>query len=108
MKQIQKRLYTLFTFILITDFEIQKNREGKIRNFIAFRQAAPKNVIKVIEPLYATMLEIEEKHSMEESINYLEAYLEEKRMSYNQFIEELAKPQGIAGVLFAKMKRFFG
>jgi PAS domain S-box-containing protein len=90
-----------------TDFEIQKNKEGKIRNFIAFRQATPKSVVKVIEPLYATMLEIEEKHSMDESINYLEAYLEERHMSYNQFIEDLAKPQGIAGVLFSKMKRFF-
>jgi PAS domain S-box-containing protein len=90
-----------------TDFEIQRNQEGKIRNFIAFRQAAPKKVIKVIEPLYATMLEIEKQHTMEESINYLEAFLEEKGMSYNQFIEDLATPRGITGVLFAKMKDFF-
>ncbi|OQX50005.1 MAG: histidine kinase [Epsilonproteobacteria bacterium 4484_20] len=90
-----------------TDFEIQRNKEGKIRNYIAFRQAAPKNVIKEIEPLYATLVEIEKEHGMEESINYLEAFLEEKHMSYNQFIEDLAKPKGIAGVLFAKMKQFF-
>ncbi len=90
-----------------TDFDIQRNREGKIRNFIAFRQTAPKNVVKVIEPLYATMLEIEEKHSMEESINYLEAFLEEKQMSYNQYIEDLAKPKGLSGIFFSKMKKFF-
>jgi PAS domain S-box-containing protein len=90
-----------------TDFDIQRNREGKIRNFIAFRQAAPKNVVKVIEPLYATMLEIEEKHSMEESINYLEAFLEEKQMSYNQYIEDLAKPKGLSAIFFSKMKKFF-
>ena len=90
-----------------TDFDIQRNREGKIRNFIAFRQAAPKNVVKVIEPLYDTMLEIEEKHSMEESINYLEAFLEEKQMSYNQYIEDLAKPKGLSAIFFSKMKKFF-
>jgi PAS domain S-box-containing protein len=90
-----------------TDFDIQRSREGNIRNFIAFRQATPKNVVKTIEPLYATMLEIEEKHGMEESIQYLEAFLEEKQMSYNQFIEELAKPKGISAILFSKMKNFF-
>ena len=39
--------------------------------------------------------------------DYLEAFLEEKKMSYNQFIEDLAKPKGIAGVLFSKMKKLF-
>jgi len=90
-----------------TDFDIQRSREGNIRNFIAFRQATPKNVVKVIEPLYKTMLEIEEKHGMEESIKYLEGFLEEKNMSYNQFIGDLAKPKGISAILFSKMKSFF-
>ena len=54
------------------------------------------------------MLEIEEKHGMEASVQYLEAFLEEKNMSYNQFIEELAKPKGISAILFDKTKSFFG
>jgi PAS domain S-box-containing protein len=90
-----------------TDFDIQRNREGKIRNYIAFRQGADKNIVKVIEPLYAKMIEIENKHGMDASVDYLEAFLEEKKMSYNQFIEDLAKPKGIAGVLFSKMKKLF-
>ncbi len=90
-----------------TDFEIQKNKEGKIRNYIAFRHTASKNVVKVIEPLYAKMLEIEEEHGMDASIDYLEAFLEEKKMSYNQFIEDLAKPKGIAAIVFDKMKKLF-
>ncbi len=90
-----------------TDFEIQKNKEGKIRNYIAFRHPASKNVIKVIEPLYAKMFEIEEEHGMDASIDYLEAYLEEKKMSYNQFIEDLAKPKGITAIVFDKMKKLF-
>jgi PAS domain S-box-containing protein len=90
-----------------TDFEIQRNREGRIRNYIAFRHTASKAVIKEIEPLYRKMIEIEEVHDMDASVAYLEAFLEEKKMSYNQFIEDLAKPKGIAGVLFAKMKKLF-
>jgi len=90
-----------------TDFDIQKSHEGTIRSFIAFRQAAPKNVLKTIEPLYATMLEIEKKEGMIKSLRYLENYLEEREMDYTQFIEELAKPRGISQILFEKMKRFF-
>ncbi len=90
-----------------TDFDIQRNKEGKIRNYIAFRQAASKNIVKVIEPLYTKMIEIENEHGMDASVDYLEAFLEEKKMSYNQFIEDLAKPKGIAGALFSKMKKLF-
>ncbi len=90
-----------------TDFDIQRNREGKIRNYIAFRHPASKNIVKVVEPLYEKMIEIEKEHGMDASVDYLEAFLEEKRMSYNQFIEELAKPKGIAAVLFDKMKKVF-
>ncbi len=90
-----------------TDFDIQRNREGKIRNYIAFRQVASKNIVTVIEPLYAKMIEIEKEHGMDASVNYLEAFLEEKKMSYNQFIEDLAKPKGIAAVFFSKMKKLF-
>jgi PAS domain S-box-containing protein len=90
-----------------TDFDIQRGRDGNIRNYIAYRHAASKNVLKVIEPLYVKMLEIEKNHGMDASLNYLEAFLEEKRMSYNQFIEDLAKPKGIAGAFFEKMKKMF-
>ncbi len=90
-----------------TDFDIQKNKEGKIRNYIAFRHPASKNIVQVIEPLYARLLEIEKEHDMDASLNYLEAFLEEKQMSYNQFIEDLAKPKGIAGTLIEKMKKLF-
>ena len=90
-----------------TDFDIQRDREGKIRNYIAYRHAAPKNVVKEIEPLYKKMLEIEKEHGMDASIEYLEGFLEEKGMSYNQYIEDLAKPKGIAGAFFDKMKKMF-
>ncbi len=92
---------------VVTDFDIKRDQNQKIRNYIAFRQAAPKKVLKVIEPLYAKMIEIENEHGMDASIAYLEGYLEEKKMNYNQFIEDLAKPKGIAAVFFSKMKTMF-
>jgi PAS domain S-box-containing protein len=90
-----------------TDFDIQRGRDGNIRNYIAYRHAAPKNVIKVIEPIYQKLLEIEKEHGMDASMDYFEGFLQEKKMSYHQFIEDLAKPKGIAGALFEKMKKMF-
>jgi len=92
---------------VVTDFEIKRDQNMRVRNYIAFRQVAPKNVLKEIEPLYEKMLDIEKEHGMDESINYLEAYLEEKNMNYNQYIEEIAKPKGIASIFFSKMKSMF-
>jgi len=54
-----------------TDSDIHKNREGRIRNYIAFRHPASKKIVQVIEPLYAKMLEIEKEHNMDASLDYL-------------------------------------
>jgi len=90
-----------------TDFEIKKGRMGKVRHYIAFRQAAPKHVVKSIEPLYARLRKIEEEDGMRASILYLESFLAQKGMGYDQFIEETAKPKGLSALLFAKMKKLF-
>ena len=93
---------------VVTDFDIKRDRSGNVRHYIAFRQAAPKHVIKAIEPLYARLLEVEKEHGMEASIEYLNGYLEEKHMNYDQFIEDLAKPKGLGAMFFATMKKMFG
>ncbi|MEA3490623.1 MAG: PAS domain-containing protein [Campylobacterota bacterium] len=41
-----------------TDFDINRDQDLRVKNYIAFRQVAPKNVLKEIEPLYAKMLTI--------------------------------------------------
>jgi len=91
-----------------TDFDIKKNSiTGKPEYYIAFRQAAPRQVIEPMEKLYAKLLEIEYEHGMEASVTYFESYLEEKGMNYDQFIEELAKPKGLKAIIFEKMKNLF-
>ncbi len=92
---------------VVTDFDIKRDQAGNIRHYLAFRQAAPKHVVAAIEPIYVKLLEIEEKHGMDASTAYLEGYLEEKKMNYDQFIEELAKPKGLTAIFFNKMKKMF-
>jgi len=90
---------------VMTDFEIRRNTDRTaITQYVAFRHAVSKKVIQEIEPLYAKMLEIEKSDGMTASIDYLNDFLKNKQMNYNQYIEDLAKPRGLAAKLFAKMK----
>ncbi len=93
---------------VVTDFEIRRNRNtNEITQYVAFRHSVSKKVLQEIEPLYAKMLEIEKADGMKESVEYLNRYLADKKMNYNQFIEQLAKPSGLAGKIFDKMKKMF-
>ncbi len=93
---------------VVTDFEVRRNSATQeINQYVAFRHAVSKKVLKEIEPLYAKMLEIEKADGMAASVDYLNSYLDARRMNYNQYIEQLAKPSGLAGKLFEKMKKLF-
>jgi len=90
---------------VIADLEPKFNAQGEIISLTAFRRAAPQDVIDTATDLYATMLSIEKKHGMEKSIAYLQAFLEEHNISYDEFIAELIKPKGILATLLAIFKR---
>jgi len=89
------------------EFEIQRDVKGNIKNYIAYRQAVPKKVVKEIEPLYKKLLDIEKAHGINESLEYLTGFLEEKDMSYQQYINYLAKPKGVHAKFFEAMKKLF-
>lgn len=92
---------------VIADFSPKKNSKGEITSLTSFRRAAPNKVIEEIEELYATMLDIEKKHGMEGALSYLEAFLEEHQMSYDEFLDELIRPKGLVATLLAAFKKMF-
>jgi len=93
---------------VISDFSVKRDETGEIKSFTAFRRAAPNQVIESIEELYETMLSIEKKHGIEKSLAYLEAFLEEQQLTYDEFLGELIKPKGIIATLLAGFKKIFG
>jgi len=93
---------------VIADLDVKKDANGNITSLIAFRRAAPQQVIDVMEELYATMRNIEKKRGMEGALAYLEAYLEEKKMSYDEFLLDLVTPKGVISKLLATFKNIFG
>jgi PAS domain S-box-containing protein len=92
---------------VIADFSIKRDNYGKIQSFTAFRRSAPNQVIEQIEELYETMLNIEKKHGMEGALSYLESYLEEQGMSYDEFLGELIRPKGMVSTLLSGFKKMF-
>lgn len=75
---------------VITDFTIDKNENGEISGYTARRKAVPDGVIKKIEPLYKTLLEIERLKGEKASELYFNAYLnEEVGKSYDEFVIDL-------------------
>lgn len=75
---------------VITDFTIDKNENNEIIGYTARRKAVPNGVIKKIEPLYRTLLEIEKMKGEKASELYFEAFLnEEVGKSYDEFVIDL-------------------
>jgi PAS domain S-box-containing protein len=93
---------------VIADLEPKFNKSGEIIALTAFRRAASQDIIDTTAELYATMLSIEKQHGMERSLAYLEAFLEEHNLNYNEFIAELIRPKGILAILLATFKKMIG
>ncbi|HIP51346.1 MAG TPA: PAS domain S-box protein [Campylobacterales bacterium] len=90
---------------VIADLEAKKDVNGNIIALTAFRRIAPQKIVDTVEELYSTMVAIEKKHGMEKSLAYLEAFLEESNLTYDEFMEELIKPKGMIAILLNTFKK---
>ncbi|KIM05250.1 MAG: hypothetical protein KN64_04330 [Sulfurovum sp. AS07-7] len=91
----------------IADFDIKRNSSGKIIGYSAFRRNPPQNVIDTLQEPYSIMLNIEKKHGMEASLTFLNSFLDEHHMNYDDFMQELVTPKGLIATLLASFKRMF-
>lgn len=75
---------------VITDFEVAKDENGKILNYFSRRKAVPAEVVsKYIEPLYRRLLQIETVSGVDASEKYLKGFLEEKKKTYIEYIQDI-------------------
>ncbi|MGB1042050.1 MAG: PAS domain-containing protein [Tenacibaculum sp.] len=75
---------------VITDFDVNKNKDGDIIGYTGRRKALPESVINKITPLYNTLLEIEKVKGEKASEMYFNSYLEEEiKLSYDEFVVDL-------------------
>ncbi len=64
---------------------------GEVKNHYAKRKAVPDEVKEEISSLYATLLELENNGGLEAAEAYLFSYLEEKGMSYDDFVFDMMR-----------------
>ncbi len=94
---------------VVTEFETKVDPiTNEIVGYTAFRKAAPREAIEAIEPLYKKLVEIEKVGGMEASEKYLRGIFEEKRVSYDEYINDIVGNKGIFKAFFKIMKKMFG
>ena len=74
---------------VLTNFETKYDKEGEIISHYSRRKAAPGNAVYQIEKLYKTLLAIEKTQSVAVAEKYFVGMLEEKNMSYDEFIFDI-------------------
>ncbi len=74
---------------VITDFEVKLNDMGEVNSLFARRKAPPRTTIAIVKDLYKKLLAIEKAQGVEVSEKYLVGFLEEKGMTYDEYIEDI-------------------
>jgi len=90
---------------VISDFSMQRDKYGTLETFSSFTRHAPSYASQAIQELYDEMNYAERKNGIEGSLRYLENFLEEKHLSYNDYLESLVKPKGILQGLMGSFKK---
>ncbi|WP_062053433.1 PAS domain-containing protein [Aquimarina longa] len=97
---------------VITDFEVKLDDTGEASSYFARRKAPPKKTIDLVSELYRKILSIEEARGVEVAEKYLIGFLEEKGMTYDEYIESICfteekKPLDMKDLQYHKRKGLF-
>lgn len=93
---------------VVTDFEPKVDPiTNEIISHTAFRKAAPRKAIETMTPIYAKLLEIEKEGGMEASEKYLRGFLEDRHITYDEFIDDVVGNHGMFKIFFNAMKKLF-
>ncbi len=74
---------------VVADFISKTDNEGNVIAHYARRKAVPDEVKKEISEIYEVLLNIEKNRGMEASGAYLEGYLEDRGLTYEELIYQL-------------------
>lgn len=86
---------------VITNFETKYDDNGAIESYYSKRKAAPKEAVYEIEKLYNTLNSIERNQGMQVALNFFLGMLEEKGITYNQYVTE------ILGISEEELEQYF-
>jgi PAS domain S-box-containing protein len=70
-------------------------KNGEIDQIISYRKPVNNFAKQYISKLYASLVEYEKTHSVEESFEFLTNYLNERNLTYDQFIDRLSLEKSV-------------
>jgi len=76
---------------VLAHVRVAKNPDGSFRNYVSTRRMVTENARRVIEPLYAEMLNAEKENGMNGSLAVLEKFLSDNGASLATFNETMKK-----------------
>jgi len=80
---------------VITQFEIQTNADGEILNYVGRRKAIPAGVAEKFSHLYTKLKQIENAVGVEAAEEYLYGFLDDKKVSYDEYLEQILQEETI-------------
>jgi PAS domain S-box-containing protein len=92
---------------VISDLSIERDQYGQLKTFSSFTRCAPTCATEAMQELYDEMNQIERRSGIEGSLGYLENFLKEKNLSYDEYLESLVQPKGLFQGLLGSFKKVF-
>lgn len=94
---------------VLTDFEtLYDPTNHKIVSYTAYRMAPSRKAIEAVEPIYKSLVELEQNKGLDASEEYLTDFLKKKNKTYDEFIESLtSEEERMTSSIFGKVKGLF-
>lgn len=81
--------------------------DKKPEGYLALRKAVPERAVKIIEPFYQKLLEIEKEEGIQASEKYLLKYLRDQDKTYDEWIRDVVEYRGLVVQFFNAMRKMF-
>lgn len=93
---------------VVTEFEPKFHPiTNKIISHTAYRKAAPRKAVEKIVPIYAKLVELEQRGGMNASEKFLVDFFVENKTNYDDFVDNISQNKGLFKLFFVAMKKFF-
>jgi len=93
---------------VITEFEPRRDKtSNQIISYTAFRRAASQEAIDTMSVIYKKLVELEKTGGMEASEKYIKELLDDKSMTYDEYVCSLIGNKNMFQTFFKSMKNMF-
>jgi len=71
------------------------DENNQIKKLVSYRKKANSYAVKVVGKLFKQLVEYEKDHTVKESVEFLERYLDDRNLNYDQFVDRLSLDKNV-------------